>query len=216
MDRRTHLVVIAALVVLGSWAGAATAASSIVLPRAGQVGIGIQAQYGTLLSTGDLGQEFGSGAGLAVKVRYRMRFERAIGLTFDVQQLDARDPEGNARLTDGAFDTLDRELPGLRDRLKLGSAGVEFYQLFDTRERTNKYLSVSGGLIQLSAHLTDGETQYPIAGDGIYLGAGAGLERFFFRSWAWDLSTKYMMVFHDGTINHDIQVGLGLMFYAAY
>jgi hypothetical protein len=93
---------------------------------------------------------------------------------------------------------------------------VEFYQLFDTRERTTKMLSVSGGLVQLSAHLTDGETQYPIAGDGVFLGAGAGVERFFFRSWAWDLSSKYMMIVHDGTINHDLQLQLGLMFYAAY
>jgi hypothetical protein len=216
MDRRAHLAVLASLVTLGLWAGSASAANTIVLPRAGQVGFGIQAQYGTLLSTGNLGKEFGSGPGIAVKVRYRMRFERAIGLTFDVQQLDARDPVGNANITDGAFDTLGTLLPGLRDRLKLGTAGVEFYQLFDTRERTTKMLSVSAGLVQLSAHLTDGETQYPIAGDGIYLGAGAGLERFFFRSWAWDLSTKYMMIFHDGTINHDLQLQLGLMFYAAY
>ena len=77
-------------------------------------------------------------------------------------------------------------------------------------------LSVGAGLAQMSAHLTDGETQYPIAGDGIYLSAGAGLERFFFRSWAWDLSTKYIAVFHDGNLNNDIQLQLGLMFYAAY
>jgi hypothetical protein len=216
MDRSTRLAVLALLVTLGLWAGSA-AASTIVLPRAGQVGFGIQGQYGTLLSTGDLGKEFGSGAGLSVKVRYRMRFERAIGLTFDVQQLDALDPVGNSHLEGGAFDTLETATqPGLRDRLKVVTAGVEFYQLFDTRERTTKMLSVSGGLVQLSAHLTDGETQYPIAGDGVFLGAGAGVERFFFRSWAWDLSSKYMMIVHDGTINHDFQLQLGLMFYAAY
>jgi hypothetical protein len=217
MNRSTRLAVItASLVALGVWAGSAAAENNIILPRAGQVGIGLEAQGGTLLSSGNLGREFGGGAGLVVKVRYRMRFERAIGLTFDVQRLSARDAVGNARLTDGAFDTLDRALPGLRDRLKLGTAGVEFYQLFDTRERTTKMLSVGAGLVQLSAHLSDGETQYPIAGDGIFLSAGAGLERFFFRSWAWDLGSRYMAIFHDGTMNHDLQLQLGLIFYAAY
>jgi hypothetical protein len=216
MDRSTQRAVLASLVTLALWAGSAAAEGSIVLPRAGQVGIGVQGQYGTLLSSGDLGKEFGAGGGLTVKVRYRMRFERAIGLTFESSRLNARDAEGNARMTDGAFDTLDRALPGVRDKLKLGLAGVEFYQLFDTRERTTKMLSVGAGLAQMSAHLTDGETQYPIAGDGIYLSAGAGLERFFFRSWAWDLSTKYIAVFHDGNLNNNIQLQLGLMFYAAY
>lgn len=207
---------LAALVTLGLWAGAAAADNTLILPRAGQVGIGIQGQGGTLFTPGDLGTEFGSGGGLAVHVRYRMRFERAIGLTFESQGLSARDASGNARSSSSAFDTLDRTLPGLRDRLKLITAGVEFYQMFDTQTRTNKFLSAGAGLAQMSAHLTDGETQYPIAGDGIYLSAGAGLERFLFKSWAWDLSTRYMAIFHDGKMNHDVQLQAGLIFYAAY
>lgn len=216
MDRRTNAVVLASLVMLGLTAGLASAASSIVLPRAGQVGLGIEVQGGTLLSAGDLGGEFGAGPGLIVCVRYRMRFERAVGLTFATQRLTARDAVGNARLSTSAFDTLDRSLPGLRDRLQLVTAGFEFYQLFDTRERTTKLLSAGAGLVQLNAHLSDGETQYPIAGDGVYLSAGAGIERFVYRSWAWDLGAHYMAVFHDGTMNHDLQLHTGLIFYAAY
>jgi len=68
----------------------------------------------------------------------------------------------------------------------------------------------------MSAHLTDGETQFPIGGDGIFLSLGAGLERFTFKSWAYDLGTKYMAIFHDGKINHDVQLQAGLIFYAAY
>ena len=80
---RIHLAVLAALVTLGLGAGPVLATNNLILPRAGQVGIGIQAQGGTLLTPGDLGTEFGGGGGLAVHVRYRMRFERAIGLTFE-------------------------------------------------------------------------------------------------------------------------------------
>jgi hypothetical protein len=141
-----------------------------------------------------------------------MRFERAIGLTFDAERMDSRDPSGAA----GAFDSLLDAPAVLRDRMKMVSAGFEFYQLFDTRERTVKYLSAGAGLAQVSAHLTNGETQYPIAGDALFVSVGGGFERFFFRSWAWDMNTKYKAVFHDGKLNHDIQVQLGLMFYAAY
>lgn len=190
-------------------------AASIVLPRAGQVGIGMQVQGGTLLKGGGLGEEFGSGAGLAVRLKYRMRFERAIGLSFDVQQLKSRDPSDKA----GAFSDLGN-IPGtpviLREKLKIVTAGIEFYQLFDTRDRTVKLLSAGAGLAQISAKLNDGGTQFPLAGDGVYLSIGAGIERFAYRSVAWDLSTRYMAILHDGKVNSDIQLQLGFIFYAAY
>ena len=212
MNRRLTAVLLAGLVSLGPAAGSARAENNIILPRAGQVGIGIQGQGGTMFSGGDLGTEFGGGGGLAVHVRYRMRFERAIGLTFESQGLSARHDSGRA----GAFDSLTDAPAVLRDRLKVVSAGVEFYQMFDTRERTVKMVSAGAGIVQLSAHLTNGETQFPIAGDGIYISAGAGLERFIFKSWAWDLGSRYMAIFHDGNMNHDIQLQAGLIFYAAY
>jgi hypothetical protein len=216
MNRSGHQVALASLLMLALSAGAARAANTIVLPRAGQIGVGIQAQGGTLLSTGALGKEFGAGAGLAVHVRYRMRFERAMGLTLDLQNLKSRKPSGGPG---GAFDstTAPTDPPGLlRDRVKLATAGVEFYQMFDTRERTVKMLSAGAGLVQLSAHLNNGETAFPLAGDGVFVSAGGGLERFFFHSWAWDLGARYMAIFHDGKLNHDIQLQTGLIFYAAY
>jgi hypothetical protein len=215
MKRWMQGVTFAFLVVFAFGATPSWAASTIVLPRAGQVGVGFQFQAGTLLKSGGLGEEFGNGPGLAVRLKYRMRFERAIGLTFDVQQLKSRDPSAR----EGAFDSLS-SVPGttqlLRDRIKLVTAGIEFYQLFDTRDRTVKMLSAGAGLAQVSAHLNDGETQFPLAGDGVFLSLGAGIERFTYRSLAWDLSTRYMAIFHDKKVNHDIQLQLGLIFYAAY
>ena len=189
---------------------AATAANTIILPRAGQVGIGLQGQYGSLLKQGDFGEEFGSGPGLAIRLRYRMRYERAFALSFESQHLDARSP-GRAQT---AFTAL--EDSALRDRLTINLAGLEFYQLFDTRSKTVKMLSAGAGLAQISARLDNGETQFPDKGDGVYVSLGAGVERFFFRSWAWDLSTRYHALFHDGKTNHDIQGSLGIIFYAAY
>src|SRR5262245_54460919 len=80
------------LVVLAlTFAGAADAKVVVVPPRAGQVGVGLSGQYGSLLSTGGFGKEFGSGAGLGVRLRYRLRYERAIGVSFEQQTFEVRD-----------------------------------------------------------------------------------------------------------------------------
>lgn len=190
--------------------GSALAANTIILPRAGQVGVGIQGQYGSMLKQGDFGEEFGSGPGLAVRLRYRMRYERAFGLSFESHLLDAREPGREQTAFTALADSA------RRDRLAVNMAGLEFYQLFGTRTRTVKMLSAGVGLAQISARLDNGETQFPDKGDGVFVSVGAGVERFFFRSWAWDLSTRYYALFHDGKTNHDIQGSLGIIFYAAY
>ena len=188
----------------------AGAASSLVLPRAGQVGVGLQGQFGSLLKSGGLGDEFGAGSGLAVRVRYRMRYERGMGLSFETQRMEARDPTS----AETAFSAL--EDSAKRERLQLTTAGVDFYQFFDTRSRTVKHLNAGLGLAQVSSRLSTSEIQYPIAGDGFYLSAGGGIERFFYRSWAYDLSTRYLAIFHDGKVNHDLQASVGVILYMAY
>ncbi len=209
MSRVGGWMVMAVLLGL-SLASGAEAASSLVLPRAGQVGIGMQGQYGSMLKSGALGDEFGSGPGLSVRLRYRMRYERGLGLSFENQRLEARDPSS----AQTAFSAL--EDSAKRERLHMVTAGVDFYQFFDTRSKTVKHLNVGLGLAQISSRLSTVEIQYPIAGDGFYLSAGAGVERFFFRSWAYDIGTRYQAVFHDGKVNHDLQASVGVILYMAY
>ena len=45
---------------------------------------------------------------------------------------------------------------------------------------------------------------------------GAGIERFFFRSMAWDLGLTYMGILHDQNLNNGFQLQGGIIFYAAY
>jgi len=180
-------------------AGAADAAK-VVLPRAGQVGVGMQGQYGTLLETGDYGDLFSDGAGLAVRLRYRMRYERAIGLSFEGQTF-------NARVSGAAGDTTVKTL-------KLILTGFEIYQMFDTRQKTHKNVCLGLGIAQSSAEIHTGETVYP--DDGVYVSIGAGIEHFFWGSWGYDLSTRYMAIYQHQKPNHDFQVSLGLIYYASY
>lgn len=177
----------------------------VVPPRTGQVGLGAQIQYGTLFDTDGLGQDYEAGPGLAVRLRYRMRYERAIGLSFENQGFDTRGD-------------VPSDVEGLSppERLHFFTAGPEVYQMFGTAGRTHKMLSLGAGLAKITVKLQNGETAFLTAGDGLYVSAGAGLEHFFYRSWGLDMSTRYMAVFHDGKANHDVQLSIGLMFYASY
>jgi hypothetical protein len=203
---------VAGLLAIASFALArpASAAGTIVLPRAGQVGVGVQGQYGSLFGGDDLAKNFRAGPGLAVRMRYRMRYERAIGLSFESQSMEA---DGVVRQPDG-FPTQP-DSAGF-DRATVTTAGAEFYQMFGTRTRTVRMLSIGAGIAQINGRLTTGETVYPVNNEGFYASLGAGVERFFYRSWAFDVSTRYMAVFHEGAVNHDVQASVGLVFYASY
>lgn len=205
--------------VLMLWVLAATpagAASSIVLPRPGQVGLEVGGGYGALLKSGDLGNLYDAGPSFVVRARYRMRYERAIGLSFESQTIDVRTPPP-------PFDETDPASVG-PTKLSLILSGLEFYQLFGSRTRTTRMIMAGAGLAQARAKLNSGDTQLidvegeaPTgSGDGLYVSAGAGVERFFYRSWAWDLSTRYQAVFRNGKPNHDVQAALGVIFYASY
>jgi hypothetical protein len=206
-------VVLVLGVALGALAaGTAQARSVVVLPRPGQVGVNLNGLYGTLLDGGNVGDQFGSGPGMAVRIRYRMRYERGFGLSFEGHGLDVRtvDPQLNYwnKQTMAASDG------GAYQRLNLFLYGVDFYQMFGTRTKTTKMLSVGAGLAHPVFALNSGEQQFPF-NDGAYVSAGAGVERFFWQSLAFDVGARYQAVFLDGKLNHDLQASVGLILYAS-
>ncbi len=207
------------VLVLGVTLGAlavvpARAGTVVVLPRPGQVGVGLSGLYGTLLDSGNVGDVFGSGPGLAMRVRYRMRYERGFGLTFEGHGLDVRTLDKVPDLMYPNEPPLDANDPYAYKRLNLFLYGADFYQLFGTRTKTTKLVSVGAGLAHPIFALNDGENEYPF-GDGAYLSAGAGVERFFWQSVAFDFAARYHAIFLDGKVNHDIQFSAGLIMYAS-
>jgi hypothetical protein len=209
-SRWSHLVVVLGLVLTAGPARAWV----VTPPRPGQVGFSLQGTYGTLLSTGGLGEGFDNGPGLGVHVRYRMRYERGIGLSFETMQFSARsghlfeDPENPGRLLPA--DTLTTP-----DHLTMTLSGLDVYQMFGTRTPTTRMLSAGIGIAQIHENLKDGELQF-LTPDGFYVSLGAGVEKFFFGSLAYDLSARYMTVFWNGSTNHQFQASAGLVFYASY
>jgi opacity protein-like surface antigen len=199
-----------AVAVAISAVGAPAHAAVVVLPRTGQVGVGVEGQYGGLAQQGELGDEFGTGGGLAVRLKYRMRYDRAMGLSFETRSLDGRGQFMTKSAVPAGIDSLPNK------SLTLQTFGADLYQFFGTRTRTQGYLSATGGLAKINAVGSDGDPVYPIAGDGLFLGVGAGVERFLYRSWAVDASVRYSAIFLDGSSNSDVQVAVGMIFYAAY
>lgn len=200
-------------VALGGFAaGTARAGSVVVLPRPGQVGVELSGLYGTLLENGNVGDLFGSGPGMAVRMRYRARYERGFGLSFESHGLDARMADSLVDLFNG--DRIAAGDPFAYKRLNLFLYGVDFYQMFGTRTKTTKMVSLGGGLAHPTFALNDGENEYPLS-DGAYLSAGVGVERFFWQSLAFDFGARYQAIFLDGKVNHDLQASVGLIFYAS-
>jgi hypothetical protein len=79
-------------------------------------------------------------------------------------------------------------------------------------------VSIGAGLAQQRVKLNDGETELSgtYSGDGPFVSLGMGVERFFFRSFAVDLSTRYYAMFKDSKTSHNFQIALGVIGYAGY
>ncbi|HVP14630.1 MAG TPA: hypothetical protein VMS88_03740 [Terriglobales bacterium] len=193
-------------------ASSAAAGVVVVPPRPGQVGVSVSGLYGTFLKQGDFGSEFSSGPGLAVRLRYRMRYERAFGLTFEVHNADVRPGDFPDLIVPTT--TYPAGDPFAAQRANLYLYGIDFYQLFGTRTKTTRMLNVGAGIAHPVIDLEDGEKEFPWS-DGVFVNAGAGFERFFWQGLAWELGARYQAVFINGSTNHDLRVSAGLVFYAS-
>ena len=198
-----------ALIMLGAGALSAGAAT-VTLPRPGQVGIAVQGGYGSLIDAGGVGGEFGAGPTFAIRLRYRMRYERGIGLTFETSKFASR--------LERPYDPSQPDSTTFPDQLKVVLSGLDYYQFFGTRTTTVKMISIGAGLVQQRVALNSGETELSgtYSGDGLYLSGGFGIERFFWRSFALDLSGRYYAMFRDGKVGHNVQAAIGIIGYAGY
>jgi len=203
---RSFTAATATAVLMLAFSSIAAHASTIVLPRPGQVGISVAGGYGTLLPVGDIGQIFQDGGSFSVRLRYRARYERGIGLSFEGDRMAAK--TFHPYEPDSAF----------ADRLNVTLSELEIYQFFGTRTPTVRMLSLGIGLAQQRIKLSDGETllQGDFAGDGLALSAGFGIERFFYRSWAFDFSIHYHAMFMNQQVGHNVQAAIGIIGYAGY
>jgi hypothetical protein len=206
--RSTRIAAIALAATLA--AGVADAATNVVLPRPGQVGISLQLGYGMLADGAGAGEAFSDGASYAIRLRYRMRYDRGFGLSFESDRFEAR--------VKYPYDPSNPDSTIKDERLGVILSGLEFYQMFGTRTPTVKMISIGAGLAQHRVKKNDGETELTgtYSGDGPFLSAGFGVERFFYRSWAVDFSARYYALFRESKTTHDGQIAIGVIGYAGY
>ena len=213
MELRRGIATALATVALLAHPPAVAAKPLVIPPRPGQVGVSVQGEYGGMLKSGSIGEDFDFGPGLAVRIRYRMRYERGLGLSFESQSFEVRP---SAEFIDPDLGPLGPGHPLAPRKVTVTLSGLDIYQMFGTRTTTTRMVGAGFGLAQTHYTLNDGETAFPAAPDGAYVSLGAGVEKFFYRSLAYDLSVRYMALFVNGSTNHDFQAALGLAFYAAY
>jgi hypothetical protein len=171
--------------------------------RDGTLSLGLQGQYGTLFAGTGFADEYNHGLGLAVRVRYRIGEDQAVGVSFEGQRTDAKkDPVG-------PFDPA---------WLQSITTTIEYYQFFRTRKRTPQYLMIGGGLLQTRRHLNDGEIDFP--GDGGALTVGAGTEYWWKRTLTFDFSVRYYGLIKgedNGTtsLTHGVRGAIGFHYYTS-
>ena len=198
-SRNAILTVIAAG--LGLLLPSGALGAKVILPRPGDIGFVGIAQYGSLMKGGEMGNDFNTGGGFALRLRYRMRYDRGLGLSFERHGFDPR--------TKSSADTAAAKLTVI-------TTGVDVYQMFGTRTRAVKMLSAGVGLAQATQKLNSSETLLsgPGVGDGFYVSVGGEIEYYVWRSWALDFNLRYQAVILNQSTNHDFQVGVGFVFYA--
>ncbi len=200
---RFRIMLIGILLAMGFVSGVAEAQFQPRIVREGTLSIGLQGQFGGMVG-GEFSDDFSTGFGIGVPLRYRLSRNSALGVTFAGQRYEAKE---------GLF-TADSIAV---DWFTSITTSLEYYQFFRVRDRTPRYLFIGAGLSQTRTRLADGQTEFP--GDGGVLTLGGGTEIWWKRTLTVDLSLRYnglVIGGDDGTnFTHTIQVGLGFQFYAS-
>jgi opacity protein-like surface antigen len=168
--------------------------------RAGTVALYGAGLYGKLLGGGRFADAFDSGLGIAFALRYRNSQESAFGLAFEAHRFDAK----FAPHPDSGFAPV---------KLQMVMTTLDYYRHFNVRSRTPRYVVIGAGLMQSRQEDQNTEKEFP--GDGGVFKVGGGLEYWVNRSLTVDLGLRYYGVLSESSLNHDVQVGLGLNFYTS-
>ena len=165
--------------------------------RSGTVALNGSAMYGSLLG-GPFADAFGNGLGLGFALRYRNSAESSIGLGFESHQFDG---------------TSDADSAATPVKLQMVMTTLDYYRHFSVRSRTPRYLVIGAGLMQSRQTDLDDVKEYP--GDGGVVKLGGGFEYWANRTLTLDVGLRYYGVLSESSMNHDVQVAVGLNFYTS-
>jgi len=108
---------------------------------------------------------------------------------------------------------LERIAKQAREAPQMVMTTLDYYRHFNIRTRTPRYLVLGAGLMQSRQENLNEEKEFP--GDGGVFKVGGGIEYWINRSLTVDFGLRYYGVLSQSSLNHDVQVGLGIDFYTS-
>ncbi|MBN1504806.1 MAG: hypothetical protein JW952_07085 [Candidatus Eisenbacteria bacterium] len=194
MRKEVRLLALAAWVMTAAGWHSAGQCGPIFEER-GTLMVGVQGQYGLLTGDAEPADEFDRGPGYALRLRYYMGDERAIGISMENQQFDG--------IPGGGSEPQPRDMT-----VAVFTADYLFY--FQRPSALTRYLAVGVGFHHPARNYDDGSEVGP---DGLVLTAGAGLEYFFHRVVSFDVCVRGYGLFGQGGLLGSGEAAAGLNFY---
>jgi hypothetical protein len=191
---QTKVVLFCALGLLGTFLSSVCVSGPIFEER-GTLTVGAQVQQGTLVGDAPPTDDFDSGTGFAVRLRYYLGSGRALGISLESQVFD------------GVKAPVSVDQPR---KLKDAIMTVDYLFYFDRQSSLSRYVTVGVGVHHPGKEYRGGTEVGP---DGLVAALGGGLEYFFQRSVSFDVSVKGYGLFNQGGLMGSVEVAAGMNLY---
>lgn len=195
---------------LGLLVAPAARAQDSRLEKSGTVGLFGGAQYATVTGDNRYGNDFDSGFGFNLGLRYVLGRHFSLGVDFQNQSYDAKN---TARPVEVGVDNL-----------VITGIGGELLYYRNRNSNASQYLVFGVGFYRPEIRVSDSEVIFPE--ESLALSAGLGVEIFIRENWGLDLSGRAIGYFGDGVAAIEegeipsegsfalgLQARAGLMFY---
>lgn len=170
--------------------------SGPIFEERGTLTVGGQVQEGMLFGNADPTDDFDNGTGFAVRMRYYLGSDKALGISLESQIFNGVTAPANEdqprRFTDAILT-------------------VDYIFYFDRSSALSRYLTVGAGFHHPGR---DYRGYSKVGPDGLAGCVGGGLEYFFHRSTSIDVSVRgYGLFGQQGGVMGSVEVAAGINFY---
>jgi hypothetical protein len=199
---RANVLLLCSIVLIGAAVPSVCSAGPIFEEK-GTLTMGLHGQYGLLVGDAPAADDFDSGLGYGLRLRYYLGGNRALGISLDRQTF-----EGAA-----SSPTADRP-----EEMNVAIITMDYYWYFDRKSDLPRYISIGAGVHHpskdYSEYSNNAWVPYSKVGpDGIVVSIGAGVEHFFHRVAAVDFSVRGHALLGQGGALGSVEATMGLNFY---
>lgn len=192
---KRHSRFLAAALVLAATGFGSTGQCGPIFEERGALAVGVQGQFGFLAGDAEAAEHFDQGPGYALRLRYYLGNDRALGISMESQRFDGT--------------------PGLGlqyepKEMTVAVFTVDYLMYFQRASALTRYLTFGAGFHHPGREYKDGSEVGP---DGLALTAGAGFEYFFHKVASVDVCVRGYGLFGQGGLLGSGEAAAGLNFY---